>query len=37
MRTFPISLGILLFDQVEVLDFAGPFEVFSMANAIVTA
>ncbi len=23
------SVGILLFDQVEVLDFAGPFEVFS--------
>ena len=23
---------ILLFDDVEVLDFAGPFEVFSIAN-----
>jgi transcriptional regulator GlxA family with amidase domain len=23
------SIGILLFDQVELLDFAGPFEVFS--------
>ncbi len=25
----PIAVGILLFDDVEVLDFAGPFEVFS--------
>ncbi len=25
----PIHVGILLFDNVEVLDFAGPFEVFS--------
>lgn len=25
----PISVGILIFDLVEVLDFAGPFEVFS--------
>src|SRR5689334_10569537 len=23
------TVGILLFDEVEVLDFAGPFEVFS--------
>ncbi len=29
---YPISLGILLFDGVEVLDFAGPFEVFSLAE-----
>ena len=28
----PIPLGILLFDNVEVLDFAGPFEVFSLAK-----
>ncbi len=26
------TLGILLFDDVEVLDFAGPFEVFSVAG-----
>lgn len=25
------SVGILLFNEVEVLDFAGPFEVFSLA------
>jgi transcriptional regulator GlxA family with amidase domain len=25
----PIHVGILIFDDVEVLDFAGPFEVFS--------
>ena len=24
-----LNVGILLFDDVEVLDFAGPFEVFS--------
>jgi transcriptional regulator GlxA family with amidase domain len=27
--TSPTRVGILLFDQVEVLDFAGPYEVFS--------
>jgi transcriptional regulator GlxA family with amidase domain len=26
------KVGILLFDDVEVLDFAGPFEVFSLAR-----
>jgi transcriptional regulator GlxA family with amidase domain len=26
------SVGIVLFDDVEVLDFAGPFEVFSVAG-----
>ncbi len=26
------NLGILLFDDAEVLDFCGPFEVFSVAN-----
>jgi hypothetical protein len=25
----PLTVGILIFDQVEVLDVAGPFEVFS--------
>lgn len=28
----PIKVGIFLFDEVEVLDFAGPFEVFSIAG-----
>jgi transcriptional regulator GlxA family with amidase domain len=28
----PITTGILLFDDVEELDFAGPFEVFGMAK-----
>jgi transcriptional regulator GlxA family with amidase domain len=28
------SVGILIFDQVEVLDFAGPFEVFSRTRLI---
>lgn len=27
----PIKVGIFLFEEVEVLDFAGPFEVFSIA------
>ncbi|MBH0346117.1 DJ-1/PfpI family protein [Bacillus pacificus] len=27
------SVGIFLFDDVEVLDFAGPFEVFSVTEA----
>jgi transcriptional regulator GlxA family with amidase domain len=26
------TLAILIFDEVEVLDFCGPFEVFSVAN-----
>ena len=26
------NVGILIFDQVEVLDFCGPFEVFSLAT-----
>ena len=28
----PITTGILLFDEVEELDFAGPYEVFGMAK-----
>ena len=28
----PITVGILIFDQVEVLDVAGPFEVFSVVR-----
>jgi transcriptional regulator GlxA family with amidase domain len=28
------SIGIFLFDEVEVLDFAGPFEVFSTASRV---
>lgn len=28
------NVGILLFDGVEVLDFAGPFEVFSRARTV---
>lgn len=30
----PISVGILLFDNVEVLDFAGPYEVFTTATRV---
>jgi transcriptional regulator GlxA family with amidase domain len=29
----PRTVGVLVFDDVEVLDFAGPFEVFSVARA----
>jgi transcriptional regulator GlxA family with amidase domain len=28
------TVGILLFDDVEVLDFSGPFEVFSVARLV---
>jgi transcriptional regulator GlxA family with amidase domain len=28
----PLRVYVLLFDQVEVLDFAGPYEVFTAAN-----
>ena len=28
-----INVGILIFDDVEVLDFAGPYEVFSIAES----
>ncbi len=30
----PQTVGILIFDDVEVLDFCGPFEVFAMARAL---
>ena len=30
-----MRLGIYLFDEVEVLDFAGPFEVFNTASRLV--
>ena len=33
MPTAPHTVGILLFDDIEVLDFCGPFEVFSVARA----
>lgn len=26
------TVGILIFNEVEVLDFVGPFEVFSLAE-----
>ena len=32
MRSNPLTVGIFVFDDVEVLDFAGPFEVFSVAD-----
>lgn len=35
MDRSPFSIGILLFNQVELLDFSGPYEVFCMANAII--
>jgi transcriptional regulator GlxA family with amidase domain len=33
-ETGPLTVGILLFPEVEVLDFAGPYEVFSVAARI---
>lgn len=32
MAEAPRTVGILIFDDVEVLDFCGPFEVFSVAR-----
>lgn len=32
MSASPRTLGILIFEDVEVLDFCGPFEVFSVAR-----
>lgn len=29
-----LTIGILIFDDVEVLDFCGPFEVFSVARPV---
>ena len=29
-----LTIGILVFDDVEVLDFSGPFEVFSVAGRL---
>ena len=31
-----LNVGIVIFDQVEVLDFCGPFEVFSVTTDLVT-
>jgi hypothetical protein len=28
----PVTVGILIFNEVEVLDVAGPFEVFSVTR-----
>jgi len=33
----PLTVGLLIFDDVEVLDFAGPFEVFSVAGRLHAA
>lgn len=30
----PLTIGILVFDDVEVLDFAGPYEVFTTASRV---
>ncbi|UTW07028.1 DJ-1/PfpI family protein [Pseudomonas benzenivorans] len=34
VRQRPLAVAILLFPEVEVLDFAGPFEVFSVASRV---
>jgi transcriptional regulator GlxA family with amidase domain len=31
-----LKIGILIFDDVEELDFVGPWEVFTMANQVAT-
>lgn len=35
-NTDPRNVGILIFDDVEVLDFAGPFEVFNVSGEMIT-
>jgi transcriptional regulator GlxA family with amidase domain len=30
----PLQVGVVIFDDVEVLDFAGPFEVFTVAGRL---
>lgn len=34
LTTKPLTVGIFVFDDVEVLDFAGPFEVFTVADRL---
>ncbi len=34
MNASPMTVALLLFPDVEVLDFAGPFEVFSVAGEV---
>ncbi|MEB3268753.1 MAG: hypothetical protein VKJ09_09455, partial [Leptolyngbya sp.] len=34
MTTPKLTVGILIFPDVEVLDFAGPFEVFSRTRLV---
>jgi transcriptional regulator GlxA family with amidase domain len=34
MNTKKRNVGILIFDEAEVLDFAGPFEVFAVASQL---
>mgnify|MGYP005862210545 CR=1 FL=1 len=31
---YPVNIGIYIYDQAEVLDFSGPFEVFSTASRV---
>lgn len=33
-QTEPLNVGILIFDDAEVLDFCGPFEVFSVTRLL---
>lgn len=35
MTQLPLTVAILIFDDVEVLDFAGPFEVFNVASELI--
>ncbi|MEY8876670.1 MAG: hypothetical protein AB9M60_09205, partial [Leptothrix sp. (in: b-proteobacteria)] len=36
MNTTTLQIGLLLFDEVELLDFAGPYEVFTTATRMHT-
>lgn len=34
MMNRKLNVGILIFDEAEVLDFAGPFEVFAVCSEL---
>ncbi len=34
VTTFPLNVGIYIYQDAEVLDFSGPYEVFSTANRL---
>ncbi len=37
VRQRPLNINLLIYPQVEILDFAGPYEVFSVASRVALA